>query len=446
METKVIEIDYLPRNWSLALHDSQKRWIVAVLHRRAGKTTAALNHLQRSAILIPKSNWAYIGPTYKQAKRIAWKIIKNASSTIPGIKYNEAELKIIYPNGSELALYGADNPDSLRGLALWGVVFDEYSQQSPEIFSEIITKCLADHLGYAIFIGTFKGKNHFYRLYEEAKKDAAWLAIFKTIEESFVNETGEVIENLKVALEDDKKLVAQGLMTQEEFDQEWYCAAEAAIKGAYYAKELAEARKSKRITAVPYDKVLLVHTVWDLGVGQNIAVGFYQGVGRERHMIDFWKGKESEGIADAIAIVKNKGYIYGKHFAPHDAEGREISTGKTRVEFAETFKIKFDIVKKIPVDDGINAGRLFFQRLWIDEQKCQYFLDSISQYRQEWDEDRGMFTEKPYHDWSSHGADIHRYASIVAEEMDNGLLTQEEDRRILENRYERQRQSSDNGI
>ena len=420
-----VSIPYKPRVWSLELHNSAARWIVAVLHRRAGKTTSAINHLQRSALTIPKSNWAYIAPTYKQAKRIAWKILKNASSTVPGVKYNESELKVVYPNGSELSLYGADNPDSLRGLALWGVVFDEYSQQNPEIFSEIITKCLADHLGYAIFIGTFKGKNHFYRLYEQARKDSAWTAIFRTIDDSFENETGEVIENLKVALEDDKRLVEQGLMTQEEFDQEWYCSAEASVKGAYYAKELAEARKSKRITSVPYDKEVPVHTVWDLGVGPALGVGFYQAIGRERHLIDFWKGKESQGISDAVKALREKEYIYGKHFAPHDARGTEISTGKTRVEYAESFGIKFEIVKKIPVDDGINSGRLFFQRLWVDEGKCQFFIDSISQYRQEWDENRGMFLEKPYHDWTSHAADIHRYASIVSEEMSNEVELEE---------------------
>ena len=293
----VITILYKPRHWAEALHQSVKRWIVLVLHRRAGKTTAVLNHLQRDCIRTPNAQFAYIGPTYKQSKRVAWDIAKKISIDIPGIEYNESELTIKYPNGSKLILVGSDNPDSLRGMALWGVGFDEYSQQPSNIFSEIISKCLADHLGYAIFFGTPKGKNEFHRLYTQGLKDKDWTVVFKTIDDSIRDEEGETIQNLRQALEDDRKLVAQDLMTQEEFDQEWYCSFEAAIKGAYYAAQIAEARKKGRIKTVSYDPALNVHAVWDLGVGQNLAIGFYQKIGREIHKIDYWEGSNKAQLA-----------------------------------------------------------------------------------------------------------------------------------------------------
>src|SRR6266487_2128562 len=138
-------IPYKRREWTIPFHDSDKRWKVVVSHRRSGKTTAALNHLQRDALQVPNSRYAFISPTYKMSKNIAWDLIKFYSKVIPGIEYNEAELTVKYPNGSRLTLYGADNPDSLRGIGLWGVVFDEYSQQPSNIFTEIIRPALADH-------------------------------------------------------------------------------------------------------------------------------------------------------------------------------------------------------------------------------------------------------------------------------------------------------------
>jgi len=398
---RLIEIPYKPRNWAKLLHGCKKRWMVLVLHRRAGKTTAVLNHLQRSALQNPKTRYAYIAPTYKQAKLIAWDIIKQYSQDIPGIKYNEAELKVTYPNNSTLHLFGSENVDSLRGIALWGVGLDEHSQQPSNLFSEVISKCLADNLGYCVWLGTPKGKNQFYRTYENAKNNDDWLAIFKKISDSLEEEEGEVIENLRVAYKDDKRLVEQNQMTQEEFDQEWNCSFQAAIKGAYYAREIAYLRESGRYKFVPYDMALKVYTVCDLGVGQNLAVGFYQKVANEIKMIDYWQGENNEGLVHAIREIKNKPYVYGKHFAPHDINAREEMTGKTRIESAKELGIHYEVVPSVPVDDGINKGKLFFSRLWVST-KCEVWLDAVTQYHREWDDKRGEFKKNPYHDWTSH--------------------------------------------
>jgi hypothetical protein len=306
-------------------------------------------------------------------------------------------------------------------MALWGVGFDEYSQQPSNIFSEIISKALADHLGYAIFFGTPKGKNEFHRIYQAALKNPEWTTVFRTIDDSLRDEEGETIENLRVALEDDRKLVEQGLMTEDEFNQEWYCSFEAAINGAYYASQLAEARKQGRIKLVPHDTALKTHVVFDLGVGQKLSAGFYQRVGTETHMIDYWEGSEKDGIPQAVKALQNKPYIYGKIFLPHDAQGTEIATGKSRLETAKELwpKAEFVIVPMLSVDDGIARGRLMFSHLWIDETNCQLFLDYIAQYRQKWNEDKGMFEEKPLHDFTSHAADVHRYAAVIEDQMSN---------------------------
>lgn len=416
-----IVVDYKPRNWAKEFHDSVKRWIVLVLHRRAGKTTAILNHLQRSAIKTPGSQYAFVATTYTQVKLIAWDIAKKMSMDIIGVKHIEtAPYTIIYPNGSKIYLLGSDNPDALRGMALWGGGQDESSQQPSNLFTEVISKALADHLGYWIWAGTPKGKNAFHKTYKAAlASPETHTAIFKTIDDSLRDEEGEAIDNLRQALEDDRRLVAQGEMTQEEFDQEWYCSFEAAIKGAYYARQITEARASGRIKRVAYDTELPVHTVWDLGVGKNLAIGFYQKTGREIHMIDYWQGYQKDGIPEAAKVIQTKPYVYGKHFAPHDIKATEQGTGKTKLETAKKLGINFEVVPNLKVDDGINAGRLMFTRLWVDEVNCDYWLNAIAFYHQEWDDKRGIFLERPYHDWSSHSADIHRYASIIEDKMTN---------------------------
>ena len=435
-------IDYHPRNWAKELHDATTRWFVLVLHRRAGKTTAVLNHLQRDAIRTPRSIYAYIAPTYRQAKRIAWEIAKDMARPIPGVEFNEAELTIKYPNKSRIYLLGSENVDSLRGVALWGGGQDEAPQHPANLFSEVISKCLADHLGYWIFLGTPKGKGYFYELYKNAQGNKDWTAIFRTIEDSLKDEEGETIDNLKKAIEDDRQLVKDGVMTQGEFDQEWFCSFEASLKGAYYASQLAEARAQNRIKTVPYDRELQVHTVWDLGVGPAMGVGFYQR-GMEVRMIDYWQGGDKEGLPEAIREVKNKPYVYGLHFAPHDIKATDIATGKTRKAIAEELGIVFEVVPDISVDDGIEKGRLFWGRLWIDAKNCEKWIDLISQYRQVYDESRGMFIKKPYHDFTSHAADVHRYAALVEDQMVNEVR-KEMEQRIQANRL--LRQTSDFGL
>jgi phage terminase large subunit len=444
-----IEIDYEPRKWAESLHPTYKRWIALVLHRRIGKTTAIMNHLQHAATdddwererlryLAPELTvseieelvhppggrfYGHILPTYKQAKLTVWERLKYYARPIPGVKFNESELSVVYPTGNWYGLFGADNPDSLRGIGPSGVAFDEYSQQPGNIFSEVLSKALADHLGFAIFSGTVKGKNQLFRTFEAFKNDPKAFAVWQDIDKSLETERGATVTVLKRALEDDLGLVAQGLMTQEEVEQEWYLSTDAAIKGAYYAAQIAAARKQGRIKSVPYDPALSVHVVWDLGVGQNLAAGFYQRIGSETHKIDFWEGSNKDGMPQAVKALQNKPYTYGKMFVPHDAEGTESGTGKTRLATAKELwpNVEWVVVPKVAVDDGIARAKLMFARLWVDETNCQLWLDYIAQYRQEWDDSKGMFKENPLHDFTSHAADEFRYAAVIEDQMTNEI-------------------------
>lgn len=453
-------IPYSPRNWARPFHASFKRWAALVLHRRAGKTTGTLNHHQRAALddewekarlrylepkfttteleeLLQHRQYGHILPMLGQAKSVAWGPLKRIAAVVPGAKPNESELSVKYPrqppkgravlamsgplnpdaNMTTVRLFGADNPDGFRGLPFSGVAYDEYSQQPPNIHGEVVSKALADHLGYGIFEGTIKGKNQLYRTYEAAKHDEDWFALWQDVDRTLATEEGATITAIRRSMEDDLKQITMGLMLQSEYDQEWYLSPSAAIKGAYYGKLLEDATKQKRVGMVPYDPAVPVYDVWDLGKGPRMSVGMFQRFGRSIHMIDYHQGVESDGLPQVIARLKERPYVWGKHFAPHDIRSTDLGTGKTRLETAAGLNWAFEIVPMMGVDDGINAGRLLFPRFWIDEQKCQQFIDAIGQYRQEWDEQRGMFRDVPLHDWASHPADMYRYAAIVEDQM-----------------------------
>lgn len=422
-----IRIPYAPRTWALnLLHQTEKRFIVMVIHRRGGKTTASLNHLNRDALRHKGHRYAYVAPLRNQAKRIAWGMLKKITANIPGISYNESELTVSYPNGSEVSVFGADNPDALRGIGLNGVVLDEYAQMSPIVFSEIITKCVADTLGYVIIIGTPKGKGHFFRVYEAARLNPGmWAAVFLDVDQSLKQEQGKTIENLRNALKDDRELVKQGLMTQEEFDQEWYLSWEAALKGAVYAKQIAEARKVGRIGKVPYDEKLPVFTVWDLGIGDAMAIGFFQKpTPRETRIIDYYENT-GFGYPHYAKILKNKPYVYGMHYFPFDIRNKEQSTGLTRLATMEKLfgRDRVDVVPKLSEEDGIDLGRAMWRRLFVDDsvdaegQGAGLFLDIIGSHIYEYDETRGTFRSKTRHDFASHCGAMFRYAAAVEDDF-----------------------------
>lgn len=412
--TQVITIPYSPRKWAKSFHDSGKRFSVLVMHRRAGKTVAASNHLIRASLINPNTKYAYIAPTYKQAKNIAWDAMKEYARVVPGVKFNESELRVDFPNGSRITLYGADNPDSLRGITLWGVIFDEYSQQPSNIWTEIISPTLSSTQGWAIWIGTPKGKNAFYKLYEDNQDNPNWYtALLKASESGILPEAELAIQKKN--------------MSEDEYLQEYECSWLASIKGAYYSKEIQTARNTNRITNVPYDEKLPVHTWWDLGVGDSTSIVFAQHVGHEWRFIDYYENT-GEGFKHYAKILKEKPYMYGKHFAPHDIAVRMLGENSmTRLEIAKGLGINFEtrgesgkettVVPNISIDDGINAVRMRFGTLWIDQNKCSILIDALTHYRKKWNDTMGMFEDKPLHDWSSHAADAVRYWAVTPPEF-----------------------------
>lgn len=401
-----MNVDYRPRAAFQPYHDRDRRWSCIVAHRRAGKTVATVFDLLTAALSTRKTaaRYAYIAPYYAQAKAVAWDYLKRFGAPVAA-RILESELSIELRNGSRVRLFGADNPDALRGIYLDGVVLDEYGDQRPSVWGEIIRPLLTDRRGWATFIGTPKGKNHFYDIREQARTSDEWLYC-----ELRASQTG--------ILDADELQSARKDMTDAQYAQEFECAFDAPALGAIYANEYKAAVDSGRITSVPHEQTVPVHTFWDLGVGDATTIWFAQFVGGQIRVIDYYEAT-GHGLAHYVQTLKAKPYTYGTHYAPHDIQVRELGTGRSRLETAASLGVSFVIAPRLALEDGINAVRMIFNRLWFDERACKRGLECIANYRRAPDERLGGFKAAPVHDWASHGADALRYLAVSANLISN---------------------------
>jgi phage terminase large subunit len=398
-----ITIPYAPRAAFKPFHDREQRFAAIVAHRRAGKTVAAVNDLIRAALKCERPNprFAYIAPYFNQAKDVAWGYAKQYTAPIPGIAVNESELRIDLPNGGRVRLYGADNPERLRGLYFDGIVLDEFADMAPGVWSQVIRPALADRQGWAAFIGTPKGQNDFFDILEHAKTSDDWFwDVLKASRTDLIPK--DELEKLRAE------------MSEDEYAREMECSFDAAIEGAYYAKLLNEADEDGRITRVPVDPILPVHAAFDLGIGDATAVWLAQFQGREIRLVDYI---ENTGVPLSWygAELRSKGHSYAPLILPHDAQARELGTGKSRVEMIEAMGFQTRVLPATSVEDGIETVRRFLPRTWIDAEKCNAGVQAVKQYRARKDEKRRV-SLGPLHDWTSHAADALRYLMVAYEE------------------------------
>lgn len=397
---RIVEVPYAPRALQRELHRllETHRFGVAVAHRRFGKSVCSINQLIKGAVTCQRERprFGYVAPTYSQGKSIIWDYLQYYSAPIPDVTFNQSELRADYPNGGQVRIFGADSPDNLRGIYLDGVVLDEYGLMSPKVYSEVIRPALSDRQGWAFFIGTPAGKNQFYDIVQHAKREPGWF-----FAEYKASQTGVLPQSELDAARKD--------MTADEYAQEYECSFEAAVKGAIYAKELELARRDGRVARVPIDPVLPVDTDWDLGVGDSTAIWFSQSLrSGEVRLVDYYEAS-GEGLPHYAKVLRDKGYTYGQHWAPHDIQVKELGSGRSRLETAATLGIRFNICPNIPLEDGIHAARMLFGKCWFDSDKCAPGLEALQHYRRDYNTRLNEFKSTPVHDWASHGADAWRY-------------------------------------
>jgi phage terminase large subunit len=184
------------------------------------------------------------------------------------------------------------------------------------------------------------------------------------------------------------------------------------FEGAYYVKEMADAKAQGRICKVEYDPLIPVHTAWDLGIGDSTAIWFFQLVGSEIRVIDFYEAN-NQGLPHYAGVLGAKGYKYGEDWVPHDAKVRELGTGRTRIETLQALGRKPRLVPDHKLMDGINATRETLPKCWFNAERTEYGLDALRQYRSEYDDKALVFDDKPLHDWTSHAADAFRYLAMA---------------------------------
>lgn len=432
VETRIKLNKFKPRFYQKPIFDAIEnkgyRRVLVVMPRRAGKDITAFNLMVRQALKVI-GVYYYVFPTYSQAKKVIWDAITNSGERfldyIPRelvTSKNGQEMKITLVNNSLIQLVGSDNIDSLVGTNPRGVIFSEYALQSPLAYQFLRPILLAND-GWALFISTPRGRNHMYELYQIAKHSPDWWCTHLS-----------VTDTKHIPLAEIEKEKAEGLMSEDLIQQEYYCDFHIGIEGSYYSKYINRMRLNSQIADVPWEPNHKVHTSWDLGVRDSTAIIFFQCIGTIVRIIDTYE-KNKEGLEHYITILNEKPYTYGKHFAPHDIRVRDFSLGITRWEKARQLGITFTTVDKITVEDGIEAVRSTLAKTWIDEIKCGNLIRALENYRQEYDSKKRVYKPKPLHNEFSHMADSMRYLAISLPKTADGLTSSEIDKNYRKAMY-----------
>lgn len=415
-----VKTGYFPRPHQEWLHSKLKRFNVLVCHRRFGKTVFSIAETLDQSLRNPKKNpqYAYIAPNYGQAKRVAWDMIKDMTKNFPGVSTHEQELRIDIPRPHSkdrirIQLLSAENPDSLRGLYLDGVILDEYADCDPSIWTQVVRPALSDRRGWAIFIGTPRGQNHFWDILADAVRNAdhGWFhAIFKASDTKILPE--------------DELTDARRSMAEEEYAQEYECSFAAALTHAYYGKHMAKALEEKRITSVPYDKAGAVTIYFDLGISDHMAMWAAQSIGREVRCINYYEasGQGLDDFCDVIRDWRNElGYSIDRVVLPHDGKARSLETGKSRQQhMQENLRLPVDVLPRMSLADGINAVRLLLPRVWFDMNKTRRGIECLVNYQRKFDAKNKVYMNQPLHNWASHGADAFRTLALGIKELTEG--------------------------
>ncbi|MEN6337039.1 MAG: hypothetical protein ABFE01_22510 [Phycisphaerales bacterium] len=420
----------IPNNWR-PRPDQMPLWsylerggtrAVEVAHRRWGKDDVALHYTATRMMQRPGNYWHML-PAYSQARKVVWGAVnprtgkKRIDEAFPReIRANtrEQEMLIETKTGATWQLVGSDNYDSLVGSPPLGIVFSEWAIANPMAWA-YLSPILEENGGWALFIYTSRGNNHGKTMYQHARNTDGWFAQLLTAEQTPVFSQPQLETILRDYMEIFGPEQGEAL-----FNQEYLCSFEGAQYGAYYAKQMAAARKDVRITAVPHATGHEVHTAWDLGVDDSMTIWFFQQVGREYRFIDYYEAS-GYGLEHYAKVLKDKPYVYGNHYMPHDAEQREMTNSeiaRSRREVAEDLGIRPVVVvsrvKNIEtlIQVHIPAVRNVIAQCWFDERRCSQGIMALESYQAEYDEEKKKLKNRPLHNWCSHGADAFRTFAV----------------------------------
>jgi phage terminase large subunit len=397
-------VKYVPREQFLPLHNRKQRFAVINTHRRAGKTVALVNDLIFGGLecQLRKPQLAYVGPTYSQAKRVAWTYLKDFAEPYLSKPPQEAELKVTLKNDATIYVLGADNADSLRGMYLDGCVPDEYALFKPSVFPQVIRPALSDRNGWAIFASTPRGKNLFYNIVRQAEKSPQdWYSLTLSAATS-----GIIAPKELEALRKD--------MDPEEYAQEYLCSFDSALKGAIYADEVNTLFAEGRV--IPsglHDPNLPTHCAFDLGFTDSTVCIWFQ-IGKDGTLrVVACEATQGTDIFHHIERIQQFEGELGEVWLPHDARAKNLQTGRSIVEQFLKEGLTPRIVPNHKVRDGIAAVRRLFPIMSLDEAATGDLLEAMKAYRRQWDDNKLIFADAPLHDWASDYCDALRYVAMA---------------------------------
>jgi phage terminase large subunit len=420
---------FTPRGYQLPLFDAIENKgyhrVLAIMPRRSGKDVCAFNIIIRAA-LRRVAVYYYIFPTYSQAKKVIWNSITNEGKRfldyIPPTliaSENSQDMRVTLTNGSIIQLVGSDNVDSLVGTNPYGIVFSEYALQDPRAY-HFLRPVIVANGGFMIFISTPRGKNHLWDLLQIAKMNKEWFVYIKSVSDT-----------RHISLEDIQKEREEGLMSDDLIQQEYFVSFDQGVEGSYYGKYIDRMRINNQIGIVPHEPGYKTHTSWDLGIRDSTCILFFQTIGTTVRIIDTYENS-NYGLEHYVSVLNNKGYVYGKHIAPHDIKVRELGTGMSRLEKARHLDVNFTVAPDLSIVDGIEAVRSSLSKIYINYDTSKNLIKALENYRKEWDGRRSVYRDHPLHDWSSHWCDSLRYLCISLPKTKDGLSAQELDLRYQE--------------
>lgn len=432
MPTGYLPRDYQLPGWDTFVIKQDKKRGIFLWPRRAGKDVQCLNIVAYHAVCLRPGNYYYFFPTYTQGQKAIWdgkdKSGRPHMAVFPGWPKTRAEdpnsfiqsidnraMKITLVNGSLFQVVGTEDEDRIVGTGPVGCVFSEYSVMNPKAW-EYVRPMLVENGGFALFTYTARGRNHGWRLYEKNKNNPKWHVELHTCE----------------TLMHDGKRVVTDEMIQDEIDsgmdedlarQEFYNDFNASNQGAYYAKQMRAALDEGRINNdVTWRPELQVHTAWDIGHRDATAIWFFQTDGYGNVNLIETYSMTGQDITHYIRELRKRPYTYGTHFGPHDMNTKNFQTGKTALEIALGLGVRFTIVPKIGIPEGIDAARLLLPRCRFNEAQCFDGVEAIRQYTKEESglvdmNGKPIFREQPKHDWTSHYADAFRYLAVAVDKI-----------------------------
>ncbi len=398
-------------------------------HRRAGKDSFAINYLATCAMQRPGVYWHML-PTATQGRKVIWngvdrygrKVIDQAVPTEIRTKKRDDEMYVELINGSIIQVVGSDNFDNLVGANPVGVVFSEYAIANPLAWA-YIRPMLAENKGWAIFISTPRGHNHFHRLFTTNENSANWFCELRTIHETYREDGSPIITD--EVLEDERR---EG-MEESLLQQEYFCSWEGGLQGAYFTNEVNDIRNNRFGHYPQTDDYAM--TAWDIGVADKTAIGVFQRHPETGHpiLMDAYEDR-NKGLPHYIKQIRRwqQDYLFEWHFGPHDLHKTDWASNNMRmVDRAQDMGINFEVLPRSDLADGIDNLRSFLRVLHVNETPgTTHVLDMLSSYRREFDEKNNVFKDKPVHDFASDSADMMRYAAAA---WDPNLLKPDHARR-----------------